>query len=410
MTVGKTHANTDYSLEKALADLAATDFTRSSQDAKRLAFMKMYKHFSATERRELCCRAAAGLLSKFQNQQRLEGMITLLACGFAAERDWESASALLNEILHQSHDAEFFRELALILLEISDTQFEERQTRIPLGQTLLVLLTELGLQLASRTGQSALDHRDTARVVEYITTNLLARSNVNNTAMRVSLIHYLARCPINSQTTMQLNRVISRFGQSLLDELLTGFFEDKRKGNAAFFFLVEHLKSFFMASPALAEMSHNVLKHYMLKHPTEFPLFLASYSEWVAREETALKLASKHIALLFRAAHDVSQKALGDAIGKILIKHLTLFAEVSDALLSEQLEAITQILVGSSKAVRHPSFEEFLKEANALLGTHDAAQKVVNLKSARKPKEAHVKLAKVGEKPSPLEQMLQLAS
>ena len=408
MTAAKSQLTSETGMEKALKELSSADMTRTGGDAKRQAFTKMYKAFNTEERKILCDKAADLLKDRFQNAQRLEGMLTHLASGFAAERDWESAIVFLKAVLDKSSDAEFFRELALVLLEISDNQLSDKHNRVPVGQTILVLLTEFGLLLASRAGQSALD-RDAARVVEYITTNLLSRSNVNNTAMRISLVHYLASCPLTNQGTMQLNRVISRFGQSLLDDMLTAYFEDKRKGNAAFFFLVDHLKSFFAASPALAEMSHSVLKHYMLKFPTEFPSFLASYSEFVAREETALRLAAKHIALLYRAAHDVSQKGLADTIGKILLKHLSLFAEVSDALLNEQVEIVSQILLGPSKNAHNIAFDEFLKDVSAL--SKIAAQsKVVPLARARKSKETHVKLAKTGEKPSPLEAMLALAS
>ena len=408
MIAAKSQLSSETGMEKALRELSSADMTRAGGDAKRLAFMKMYKNFSIEERKVLCDKSAEMLQDRFQNAQRLEGMLTLLASGFASERDWESAIVFLNAVLDKSSDAEFFRELALVLLEISDNQLTDKHHRVPVGQTILVLLTEFGLLLAARVGQSALD-RDAARVVEYITTNLLARSNVNNTAMRISLVHYLASCPLTNQGTMQLNRVISRFGQSLLDDMLTAYFEDKRKGNAAFFFLVEHLNSFFAASPALAEMSHNVLKHFMLKFPVEFPPFLASYSEFVAREEASLRLAAKHMALLYRAAHDVAQKGLADTIGKILLKHLSLFAEVSDKLLNEQIEVVSKILLGPSKSNHNVIFEDFLKDV-AALSKIAAAAKVVPLAKVRKGKEQNVKLAKIGEKPSPLEVMLALAS
>ena len=408
MTAAKANPTAESGMEKALKELSSADMTRAGGDTRRLAFMKLYKGFDAEARKMLCDKSAEMLKERFHNAQRLEGMLTLLASGFAAERDWESAIVFLNSVLDKSSDAEFFRELALVLLEISDNQLTDKHHRIPVGQTILVLLTEFGLLLAGRSGQSALD-RDAVRVVEYITTNLLARSNMNNNAMRISLVHYLASCPLTNQGTMQLNRVISRFGQSLLDDMLTAYFEDKRKGNAAFFFLVEHLNSFFAASPALAEMSHNVLKHFMLKFPGEFPPFLASYSDFVAREETSLRLAAKHMALLFRAAHDVSQKALAETIGKILLKHLSLFADVSDALLNEQIELVSKILLGPSKNIQNAMFELFLKDV-AALSRKAADAKVVPLAKIRKSKETVVKPAKIGEKPSPLEAMLALAS
>lgn len=414
MTSGKSTAPFEATVERALKELTEADITRQNSDAKRILFVKIYKQFDAFQRQAVCELAAALLKDKFAEGARLESIVHLLASSFASERDWHSARHFLLALVESSSDAEFYRELSLLLLEITDNELSEKGTKHSLAQTTLVLLTELGLLLAAREGQSALDHRDIGRVVEYITTNLLARSNINNNAMRISLVHYLSRCPLSNQGTNQLNRVISRFGQSLLDDMLQAFFEDKRKGNAAFYFLVEHLNSFFSATPALAEMSHNVLKHYMLKFPNEFPLFLASYSEWMRREDAALKLAATHISLLFRAAVDVSQRQLAENIGKILIKHLTVFRDVSKDLLSEQVQLAVQIVANGPqiKGQRSPAIEDFLKEAKTLLdqsAAHDSS-KVLPLSKVRKSKDPQIKFAKIGEKPSPLESMLQLAS
>ena len=412
MTPAKTSIPHEYSVEQALKELAAADMSKGNSEARRNLFMKTYKALNVADRQELCNKTSELIYQKFTHSQRIDSIVHLFVAALAIERDWDGTHVLLSSLVSHTSGAELFREISLILLEITDNELTDKHTRIPLAQTALVLLTELGLLLASRAGQSSLEHRDIARVVEYITTNLLARSNVNNNAMRISLVHYLARCPLNSQGTLQLNRVISRFGQSLLDDLLLAFFEDKRRGNAAFFFLAEHLNSFFSSTPALAEMSHNVLKHYMLRFPTEFPLFLAAYAEYLNREEVSLKLASKHISLLLRAAIDVSQKSLSESISRILIKHLSLFKDVSLDSFKEQVGLSLQLLSGNSRTTRNSVLEDFTKEARIMLELVQGQQsgKIVSIGKAKKVKEQPIKIAKIGEKPSPLESLLQLAS
>ena len=125
----------------------------------------------------------------------------------------------------------------MAMLHLSDVELADHKGKNTIGHAILVLVTELGLMIAENAKNSSLDPQGASFVVEYVTTSLLARSNLNSNAIRVSLLHYLSRCPLNSNTSSQLNRVISRFGQSLLDDLLQAFFEQKKRGNAAFFFL-----------------------------------------------------------------------------------------------------------------------------------------------------------------------------
>lgn len=412
MTAAKKESTLEWTVERAVQELKAADITRAGADARKNSFGKVYKQFTREQRTRLCEDAALVLKEKFDAEVRLESAIYLLGVAIAQERDWEAANALLDAVISKATSADFLRELSLILLEISDNELSGKATRVPLAQTILVLLTELGMQLAANVGRNGLDTRETGRVVEYITTNLLARSNLNNMAMRISLVHYLAKCPLNAQGSLQLNRVISRFGQSLLDDMLTAFFEDKRKGNAAFFFLVEHLNNFFTASPALAEMSQNVLKHYMLKHPDEFPLFLASYCEFIPKEEVGLTNATRHIALLLKGAIEVNQRPLAESIGRILVRHLGVFRDASQDFAASQADTAVQLATAQGRFAKHPMLEEFLRDVKVFLEpapTENTQAKVLSL-SRRKPREVVIKFAKVGEKPSPLEQMIQLAS
>jgi hypothetical protein len=411
MTAMKKDPATEWTIEKAAAELRAADVTRVGAESRRQVFGKMYKSFGTEQRNLLCDEIAVILKEKFDSERRLESVLYLVAAAIAQERDWDAANTLLRAVIAKATSAEFLRELSLILLEIADNDLGDRTSRVPVGQTILVLLTELGMQLAASAGANGIDTRETGRVVEYITTNLLARSNVNNMAMRISLVHYLSKCSQNAQASLQLNRVISRFGQSLLDDMLTAFFEDKRKANASFFFLVEHLNNFFTASPALAEMSHNVLKHFMLKHPAEFPLFLASYCEFIPKEEITLSNATRHVALLLRSAVEVNQRPLVESLSRILVRHLSVFRDAGHPFFVAQTESAMQISTAQGRLARHPLLEDLVRETRVMMeppAAENPQAKVVAI-ARRKPRETPIKFAKIGEKPSPLEQMLQLA-
>jgi len=392
---------------KELDDVAALQ--PHSSDAHKLNFLRGFKCSNSSAREQIVRHASERLKTHYDNEKHLEGTIWLVAAGLAHERDWDTSLTFLHSILEISQDADFYREIAVAMLHLSDLELSDSKGKNAIGQAVLVLVTEFGLMVAERSGRGGLDPQGASRVVEYVTTSLLARSNVNSNAIRVSLLHYLSKCPLNNNTSSQLNRVISRFGQSLLDDLLNAFFEQKKRGTAAFFFLAEHLSTFFSAAPALAEMSHSVLRHYMLKHPDEFPGFMASYSDWVSREHQSLSMTAQHLALLIRAATEVSQRQLAENLCVVLHKHLRLFGEVSKELLQQEVVLIEGIL-RANRPVKNPVMEDIIANIQSLLADTSKKQgRVVPLAKLRKLKD-NVKPAKVGNRPSPLETMLSLAS
>jgi hypothetical protein len=399
----------EQALQVALAELDDGSPQRiHANDAHKLNFQRGFKFSSNASRETIVRHAAKRMKILYEQQKHLEAPIWLVAAGLAHEKDWDTSLLFLRSLMEVSHDADFYKEVAVAMLHLSDLELTDHKAKNTIGQAILVLVTEFGLMVAEHGGKSGLDPQGASRVVEYVTTSLLARSNVNNNAIRVSLLHYLSKNPLNMNTSSQLNRVISRFGQSLLDDLLNAFFEQKKRGTAAFFFLAEHLSTFFTAAPALAEMSHSVLRHYMLKHPDEFPGFMASYSEWVSREHLTLSMTAHHIALLIRAAAEVSQKQLAESLCSVLQKHLKLFGEVSKELLDEELSQIEMILKGN-KPAKNLIIEDLLASLQMMRSDAKKSGRVVPLARLKKIKE-NVKPAKVGAKPSPLETMLTLAS
>lgn len=397
--------------------IAEPTLTRFSAEAKKGAVLKSYKLLTAEQKEDFINQCAYLSVEKFKNHQKQDGAVYLILCSMATEREWEAMSSFLKSLLHQSSSAELYREIAMILLDLADNDLGDKNSKLPLGQTALVMLTEMGLLLANQTGQSNLEYKEVARIIEYITTNLLARSNMNNTAIRVALVHYLNHTNATGTSTLQLGRVISRFGQSLLDEILLTFFEDKKRGNAAFFFMVENLHAFFTSTSALAEMCLNVLKHHMLKFPGEFPSFFASFMDQCKRDPGHAKMISQLLAGLIRSSIEVTQRSLFDNLKKLFLKHLQTIQSEEGIDFQEHLQLCYQILQaganGSPTSIRGRNLllDEVLKDLQTLKTESLAAQqtKPPLMGKLKKPKDNSVKLAKFGEKPSPLESMLQLA-
>lgn len=402
--------NPQVAAQKARELLNVAELSQTHFDAKKQNFVRVFKNLDVEYRKQLCSDATKLLVEKHQSNQRLDGMVYLLTCGFASERDWDATHAFLNSILETTGDAEFFKELSIVLLEICDLELGNKTSRLPVAHTTLVLLTEFGLLLASRSGKSAIDNVGTGRVVEFITTSLLARSNVNSMAMRMSLLHYLFKNPLNAHASQQLNRVISRFGQTMLEDLMSAMFEDKKRETAAFYFLLEHMNIFISTSPALAEMCHSVLRHYMLKFPDEFPKFLAAYEDKIVTEPAKLLPLTKHYTLLLRIAAEVSQRALCDSMGAILVRHLQILKDAHQPHFIQHAEQTVELLdiEAFRRGPKSILVGDTVQMVKTLLLSERDASKIVSMK-LKKARDVQVKSAKIGNEPTPLESMLLLA-
>jgi hypothetical protein len=382
-------------------------------EKRRSDLTKHFRSLDAEGRKQLCSSATEIISERFAAGYTPDEVLWVFLGAIAAERDWHTLATLIDTIACKTTNSEIHREVAISLLELADNELVEQGStkRLPVGPTALVMLTEMGLTLAARAGHSKLDP-SVAAVVEYITSNLLARSNLSNNAMRLSLIHYLTRCPINGNSTHQLTRIINRFGHNLLEDMMLACFEDKKRSNAAFHFLVKHLNAFFTSSPSLAEMSLGVLKHYMLRFPDEFPAFLSSYCKQIDRAPLALAVTTRCLALLMVNAAEVGRKTLTQSIGTILKEHLEYFETISERAFHEQLHVAIQLtkpainMSPSTSAI----VEAFVDDATRMLLPKNQAGASSPLgRKAKKPVLVS-KAARYGEEPTPLESLLALAS
>jgi hypothetical protein len=376
-------------------------------------FYKLFKSLGLEGRIQLMGSFSEVMLERFSQKKPFSDLTLLIVAVVSMEPDWESSLELLKKISQEAKSIDFLKDFAINLVDIADHEINSKNHKIPLAQCALVLLTEFGLHIADSSGKNTLPPKELSHIVEFITTSLLARSNINHSAVRVALVHYLASFPISHKSSLQLNRVISRFGQTLLDELLRAFFEDKRKGNAAFFYLVEHLNCFFSSSPALAEMSHGTLKHYMFKYSEDFHLFLESYVECMKKSLEVSMNATKHITLLALASTALSQSTLTSQIGQIIFNHIKGTRNVSVEIFQQHIMLFKNI-IGKNE---HPNIAPIIKSMDILeqseLKSLKDTENVVYLakipKKTKSSKNTNHRISEKSHKPSPLETMLQLA-
>jgi hypothetical protein len=384
-----------------------------SAEIKNHAFFKHFKALTLDARIDIMRELAEIMHQRFEDNLPFSDLTLLLVGTMAAESDWESSLEFLQQVAFTTRSSEYLRDFALNLVDISDNEMSGKNSKLPLAQCALVLLSEFGLNIANSSGKTLLPPKEIGYVVDFVTSNMLAKSNINHSAVRVSLVHYLASFPVTTQSSLQLNRVISRFGQTLLDELLKAFFEDKRKGNAAFFFLVEHLNCFFTSSPALADMAQGTLKHYMFKHPDEFPSFLSGYLDCMKKSFEVSLNSTKHLTMLAMSSVTIGQTNLTTLIGNLVFKHVKATRDMGRDVFMEHVQMVRSVLGSRILPGLEPMMKSFEKlEQSELQSDYGSGSVVYLAKLPKKLKGSKALVNKVSDKshkPTPLETMLQLA-
>ena len=365
------------------------------------------------------------LRAQFGNQEPLDGTLALLCEWHARKRDWQALRGTIEDLAKASTDISFFTEVSLGLLELAENALTDSGGRLPgentegVGQTALVLVTELGLYLADKGATMALGPQEASRVVDYITSSLLAKSNVNNSSLRLSLVSYFSKISRDKNASSHLIKVLNRFGQSMLDELFHSYFSKQKKEHIVMQFFLEHLHIFFLSSPSIADMAQSSLKHAMLKYSEDFPSFLMNYAEYHEKESLKIQVFTRLCVSLLRSALDVSKGDLAEKLGLVLREHLHLYASQPRPVLQEEWNRMNHVLgaPGLSKPMAQLA-QTLLNVSQECLGlqaeNHAIASphaKVLGLpKKPRNNPGPLPKILKFTEKISPLDCLIRMAS
>ena len=179
----------------------------------------------------------------------------------------------------------------------------------------VALICELGISIQEYNkaypgeftrGQALLDH---------IATYLLSVSNANSSCIRLSLLHYFGVAEHGVQNKLYFNRIMSRFGHTVLDHLFNLLFR-KRSEAVALQFLLENLPYVLEADRHSQKIVHETFKYYMLKQPERFCLFIQAFADELTDKTDVSYVECKktfvqHLGAMLRVASDVNHKQLG---------------------------------------------------------------------------------------------------
>ena len=246
---------------------------------------------------------------------------------------------------HQA--AKMMVEIALTS-EISENRHDEE-----LYSMAVALVCELGICIRAFEMKNPGSFNKAKDLIDTITTYLSSVSNSNSTSIRLSLLHYFGWISYGHQNKTAFNRIMNRFGHTVLNHLFASLFNKKSEA-ISLQYLLENLPYILEASPHCQKILHETLKYYMLKRSERFMLFIKTFSKNLLSDPNGSCLAKKtllqHIAALFKVTSEVNHKVLAS---NLLIVMRSFYTEPDSNDLLERLYNAREIRADFRKMLSH---------------------------------------------------------
>ncbi len=176
----------------------------------------------------------------------------------------------------------------------------------------VMLICDIGknIEQRNRTGQA--NFADGPKLLPQITTYLLSVSNLNNYVIRLSLLHYFGFMATGGRNQAEFERVLNRFGYTVLDFLFTLLFK-KKSESIALQFLLDNFSYILEASSSSQRIIHEIFKYYLLKRPDRCSLFLQTLGDKLDQTQSSLRARRtflQHLGALLQVVGKINHKPL----------------------------------------------------------------------------------------------------
>lgn len=276
-------------------------------------FKVLRKFLKDEEIIDLVVYCAARLSERVESRLPAEILTESLLIIFANVTDENVLVAFLQEVLMQPNRAvtcSILVELA-ITADVSDGDKAEEIFAIAVA-----LVCELGTMVRQmqmtdpeelgNSGQKLLDH---------ISTYLLSVSNSSDNCIRLSLLHYFGSLEKGKVHKTGFNRIMGRFGHTVLEHLFVLLF-NKKTESVALQYLLENVPYILEADDHAQTILQETWKHHLLKKPERFALFVQALSKHLLQlpddeARQCRRTFMQHLALLIKKVAEVDHKELG---------------------------------------------------------------------------------------------------
>lgn len=309
------------------------------------------KVFNDNEQQALVRHFAVRLSERVSDRLSEEILIESLLVWLANGATEPVFNAFLEELLLRPNAGEACNTLVEVAItaEISDLNHQE-----DIFAMAVALICELGLAVQSIKRQYPQEFPQAEKLLANIATYLLSVSNSSNNCIRLSLIHYFGVAEQGSATKPGFNRILGRFGHTVMEHLFSLLFNKKTEA-VALQYLLENIPFVLEADGHSQKIMHETFKFYMLKRPERFALFIQTFTKFIQGLDSddmrsAIRTYMQHLGVLLRVASEVNHKDLG----RELMVALGSFEDSAD-----RREILDQIMKDPSM---RPNFLEYIKK------------------------------------------------
>lgn len=225
-----------------------------------------------------------------------------------SEKD-QYLKAAVSQFFEEEHAAEGCMKIVEIALssEVTDSYHQDH-----VYAAAVLLICDVGKTIVQRELIGKPVFERSSHVLSQITIYLLSVSNINNYVIRLSLIHYFGFMSQQGKSRAEFERVLNRFGYTVLDFLFTLLFKKKSEG-VALQYLLENIPFIFDVEAPTQRIIHEVFKYNLLKQPDRFSLFLQALGTRVLNEDVssvARKAFLQHLGGLLQVVAKLKNKPL----------------------------------------------------------------------------------------------------
>jgi hypothetical protein len=288
-----------------------------------------------------------------------------------------ASEKLLNAFLEEVFAQSDFDQACWALVEIALTsEMAEHKHDGDIFEMSVALICELGLSIQEYHKAYPGEFSRAQALLDHIATYLLSVSNANSSCIRLSLLHYFGVTEHGQTQKSYFNRIMSRFGHTVLDHLFNLLFR-KRSEGVALQYLLENLPFVLEADRHSQKIVHETFKYYMLKQPERFSLFVQAFADELkahpeATYDECRKTFLQHLGAMLKVASDVNHRQLGREFLTAMLKFggTTFCTELLDHLQAEE-------------EIRKP-FRELLEQLRNGQSVEDVVDQVAQFRSSKR--------------------------
>lgn len=254
---------------------------------------------------------AVRLAERHDNRLASECAIDSLMGLLSAAADENLLTAFLETYLEQpdcSRSGFLFVEIALTN-EPDDFELDHHVFAMSVST-----VCELGLALHDIEQQYPNQFPKANVLKEHIATYLLSVSNSNSQRIRLSLLNYFGV----TRDQVGFNKIIGRFGHTVLEHLFLSLFHKKTEA-VALQYLLENMPFILVGDQHAQKIVHEIWKFHMLKKPERFGLFIQALASRLKSIEGPIgtqmrRVFCQHLGALLTVVSELNHKPLAQEL------------------------------------------------------------------------------------------------